>query len=285
LWQTDPRISDLDLIDAFHKYGCAIKIFENADFGSNYPHSNKFYAMLSLPGSEPFVFLDSDVILTGPLHPERLDFARPALRPAESTWPRHDRRGRGSGDPRTIGEVWRSLYEFFDLDPSPYFDSDRGENRHQCFPYYNAGFIYYTGPEPLAGAMLEMAKRLWTERPPALGSQPLTPWLDQIVLPLALARLGVPRSANTIHPVAKSAYHYHLPCFLLIRRPAIRIFAELSKDKDLLSVLNHDNGFRYYLSDEGKALVEKTYADFLASGEKEHKAFTTLLRSRAPILR
>jgi hypothetical protein len=279
-WHSDPRVSDPDLIDAFSRYDCEIIHFENVHFGSDYPHSNKFYSILSLPADEPFLFLDSDCIVLGPMRPETLGFAQPALRPATSVWPV------ARLNKYTAAEVWRSLYEFFELDPSGYFSAEHGDNAPQCYPYYSAGMMYYARAGLFGRTMLDMARRVWNEKPDIIRDQPLKPWLDQVVLPLALARLGVPRSRK-IDRIRKAVLFYQFPFFLMVRYDrAIERFSELSKDSRLVAILNHDRGFHYYLSDEGRRLVENIHSQFLNSPEKgNYPVFKDLMRRRAPMMR
>ena len=282
-WKTDPGLDDVELVEAFRRYDCEITPFDNADFGSRYPHSNKFYAILSLPADEPFMFLDSDTIVAGSMRAD-IDFARPVLRPAQSTWP-VKRRGSPS-----IGAIWRSLYDFFGLDPAPYFDAERGDKKHQCYPYYNAGLMYYERSGIFGSTMLQMAKRLWRKQPDALRRQPLNPWLDQIVLPLVLAKFGVPRIERR-DLLYKPTLHYRVPALLLLESGrAFKVFDSLSRQPGLVSVLSHDPGFRYYLSEEGREVVQRTFDEVMQSrdsdsGRTPHKAFLRLLRSRTSLLR
>src|SRR5437868_1260080 len=88
LWRDDPRVDDPDLLQSFARYNCEIVRFDNLDFGLRYPHSNKFYSILALPNSEPFLFLDSDGILVAPIRRENLNFQQPALLPAAASWPK-----------------------------------------------------------------------------------------------------------------------------------------------------------------------------------------------------
>jgi hypothetical protein len=279
-WESDPSVADTAALEAFRRYDCEIVSIDNADFGSAYPHANKFYAIGALPPDEPFLFLDSDSVLAAPMREGDLDFGRPSLKPAAPNFPV------AAGDGRTVGEVWRSLYAFFGVDAEPYRDRARADGEHQCYPYYNGGIVYYANAGSFARLWLEMAKRIWSERPAALAGQPLKPWLDQIVLPLVLARLGVPRAGepDRIH---KTVVHYHFPFYLQVRHAqAIALFDELSKDDRLMAVLRNDEGFRYYLSDEAKAIVREVHEEFWNSGKRGgYKAFQEALRHRVRMMR
>ena len=235
---------------------------------------------MSLPPSEPFLFLDSDIILTGRIEPRHFDFVRPGLTPAMPNWPIPKRSN------CTIAEIWESLYRYFDLDPSGYFDRSLGANTHQCYPYYQGNVIYSANAGRFGSLMLDMAKRLWAEQPEPVRRQKLTPWLDQIVLPLVLAGLGIARKAQP-DPCREIIMHYQYPLFLAVRNvEAMKCFEELRKDPVLESVLQHDEGFRYYMSAEGKEFAAKMYSEFLKSPMRGKKgAFKELMREKAPILR
>ena len=279
LWVDNPGIEDPALIRAFERYSCELVHFENADFGSNYPHSNKFYSILSLPPQEPFLFLDSDTLLLRPIRPDDFNFAVPGLKAAGPSWPI-------VGRSFSIKDIWESLYAFFGLEALPYRDDSQGADPHQLYPYYQGNVMYYARAGVFGETMLEMAKQLWQHQPEPVRDQPLKPWLDQIVLPLLLAKLGVPRRGSG-DPIRKVITHYEFPFFLLVQnRAAISCFATLSKDHSLLSVLQHDRGFAYYLSNEGREFVERSHAEFMNSFKKwDRRRFKEFMRRRAPMLR
>jgi hypothetical protein len=280
LWKRDPGVDDADLMNAFHQYDCETVFIDNSDFGSDYPHGNKFYAILSLPPEHPFMFLDSDTIVTGRLSLADFDFAQPRLKIANPNWPVL------GNSPYTVAEIWSSLYEFFGLDPAEYVDSNCDVNSHRCYPYYQANAMYFAEAGRFGSMMLEMAKQLWSQQPEPVQTQPLKPWLDQVVLPLVLAKLGVPRRSGR-DPIHSLVIHYEMPMFLMVRYArAIVAFRGLSQDARLMSVIRHDKGFDYFLSEEGRKLVENTYEEFAARGERiDYRAFKEVIRERAPFLR
>jgi hypothetical protein len=279
-WDNDPSLADPELLRLFKRYDCEVVPFDNAGFGSAYPHSNKFYAILSLPPEEPFVFLDSDSMLVAPIAPGALSFESPALKPGGPSWPVE------GADGRSIGEVWRALYAFFDIDPAPWRDLSRKDDDHQCYPYYNGGIVYHANARGFGELWLELAQRIWRERPAAIAGQPLKPWLDQIALPVLLAKLGIP-SGREPDPIHKTVVHYHFPFFLQVRHTkAVELFDELLKDSTLASVLQNDKGFRFYLSDDARKIVRDAHDEFLKSGRKGgYKAFQEKLRQRVPLMR
>lgn len=279
LWEQDPAIDDVEMLDAFKRYDCELVSFDNADFGSSYPISNKFYSILSLPPNERFLFLDSDTLLVAPMRPDSFNFSEPGLTDAMPNWP-------VARDGYTIAEIWESLYTLFGLDASAYFDPERGVNEHQCYPYYQGNVMFYERAGAFGREMLEMAKQLWREQPKPVQKQKLKPWLDQIVLPLVLAKLGAPRRKKS-DSFRDVIVHYQYTIFLTVRNArAIECFGELTKDPRLVSVLNHDEGFRYFMSEEGRERTKRDFAEFLASPERGKKgAFKEFMRRRAQVLR
>ena len=131
-----------------------------------------------------------------------------------------------------------------------------------------------------------MARRVWFERPDALEDQPLKPWLDQIVLPIALAQLGIPRS-EVPDPIHKAIIHYHFPFYLQVRYArAERLFADLSKDNTLSSVFQHAPGFHTSMSEEGQNIVREVYETIWSNPEnRNYKAFEKELRRRVLVMR
>jgi hypothetical protein len=279
-WEKDPAIRDAELLRGFRRYDCELAEFDNSDFGSSYPHANKFYSIARVPTGEPFLFLDSDSVLTAPIEAGDLSPDRPALKRGGGSWPV------AGEDGRSIGEVWRSVYAFFGIDPAPWRDPDRGDDEHQCYPYYNGGIVYHADAQAFAALWLEMALRLWRERPAAIAGQPIKPWLDQIVLPVVLARLGVTAEREP-DPIHKTVVHYHFPFYLQVRHArAAELFEKLTGDPTLAATLRADQGFRYYMSDEGRGLVRGLHDEFLRSGKQGgYKRFLEMLRPRVPLMR
>ena len=66
LWDKDPRISP-DLRAGLADLGAGIVPFESAHFGQAYPYGNKIEGLAALPAGEPFVFFDTDTLVTGDL--------------------------------------------------------------------------------------------------------------------------------------------------------------------------------------------------------------------------
>ena len=76
LWPRDPRMSP-EARAVLEALGATIVPFESQVFGQAYPYGNKIEALAALPDA-PFLFLDTDTLITGDLAALEMDFARPS---------------------------------------------------------------------------------------------------------------------------------------------------------------------------------------------------------------
>lgn len=185
LWPDDPRISDRGALEMFAALGAEILPFDSAHFGAEYPYGNKIEMLAGLPPQEPFVFFDTDTLITGDLTQVPFDFARPtaSLR-REGTWPKPELYGPGYTD------LWRSLYDKFGLDFESSLDPDQPDEYWKRYLYFNAGFFFYECPRVFGDLFRDYAVAIRNDPPQALCAQELHPWLDQIALPLVIHALG-----------------------------------------------------------------------------------------------
>lgn len=184
LWKDDPRITDTAIRARLQSYGVEILPFESTAFGDSYPYGNKIEALFALP-DEPFLFLDTDTLITGPLNRVQFEFARPsASMRREDTWPTQELYG------PTIAQIWKSLYDRFALEFDTSLDLTHPDGYWQRYLYFNAGWFYYQSPHRFGERFLEYALSFRDNPTPELVCQPLTPWLDQIALPLVIHSFG-----------------------------------------------------------------------------------------------
>jgi hypothetical protein len=189
-WDSDPRITSAPVRDLLEELGAEILAFENTYFGSAYPYGNKIEALLALPEGEPFVFFDTDTLVTGDLMSVPFDFDRPsASRKVEGTWPTLELYGPG------YTQIWKSLYDKFGLDFQSSLDLSWPDEYWRRYLYFNAGFFYYKCPKLFGERFLEYANEIRWNAPPELVCQPLDPWLDQVALPLVIHSFGGGRDA------------------------------------------------------------------------------------------
>ncbi|MEX0276417.1 MAG: hypothetical protein AB3N19_02760 [Ruegeria sp.] len=189
-WNTDPGIQNPDVLKALDHLGAEIVRFDNHVFGEQYPQGNKIEALLALPENEPFVFFDSDTLITGELSDVPFDFDRPgASLKVEGTWPKPTLYGPG------YEAIWRALYDRFGLDFESSLDTSQPDGYWRRFLYFNAGYFYYKCPRLFGARFLEFARVIRDEEIPELTGQKLEPWLDQVALPLVIHSFGGGRDA------------------------------------------------------------------------------------------
>lgn len=183
-WPNAPQIS-APIEDLLVQLGAEIVPFENKVFGASYPYGNKIEGLQVLPAGEPFVFFDTDTLITGDLSGVPFDFDRPSasLR-REGTWPEIELYGPG------YNEIWKSLYDLFDLDFESSLDLSQPDEYWQRYLYFNAGFFYYKCPKVFGETFTHVAATIRDTPPEPLVCQSLNPWLDQVALPLVIHSLG-----------------------------------------------------------------------------------------------
>ena len=190
LWDSDPRITDSALREALSELGAEFVPFDNQHFGSAYPNGNKIEMLSALPAGEPFVFFDTDTLITGDLAAVPFDFDRPsASLKREGTWPKPQLYGPG------YSALWKSLYDKFGLDFASSLDLSQPDEYWRRYLYFNAGFFYYRCPREFGDLFLRYALAVRDDPPVELCAQSFDPWLDQIVLPLVIHALGGGRDA------------------------------------------------------------------------------------------
>ena len=213
-WPADPRMTDAEAIALLTgELGAEILPFKNVHFGQTYAQGNKIEALLAMPRDEPFIFFDTDTLITGPLSAIPFDFDRPSasLR-VSATWPEPQLYGVGYTD------IWRSLYDRFDLDFSSSLDLREPDEYWRRYLYFNAGWFFHRCPHEFGARFLDYALAIRQEPGPELAAQSLDPWLDQITLPLVIHSLGGER--QTIPPGlldGETSCHYRTMPLLFAR--------------------------------------------------------------------
>ncbi|QFT59307.1 hypothetical protein FIU94_10765 [Sulfitobacter sp. THAF37] len=216
LWKSDPRIQAADVRAALADLGAEIVPFETRHFGSRYPYGNKIEMLTALPQGDPFVFFDTDTLITGDLAGVPFDFDRPSasLR-REGTWPIPQLYGPG------YTGLWQSLYDKFGLDFESSLDLSQPDEYWQRYLYFNAGYFYYRCPHVFGEKFLHYALAIRDSPPVELCAQSFDPWLDQIALPLVIHALGGGR--DTLPPGlldGSVTCHYRLLPLLYARESA-----------------------------------------------------------------
>lgn len=241
LWPDDPRVQDAGFLAALTDLGAEILPFESRVFGAAYPHGNKIEALAALPEA-PFLFLDSDTLITGALDRIAFDFAHPsASMRREGTWPEVPLYGPG------YHEIWKSLYDRFGLDIAPTLDLSQPEGYWQRHLYFNAGWFFHESPRAFGGRFLDYARSIRDDPPEALASQVLYPWLDQIALPLVIHSLGGGRPGPELDGLdGDVACHYRSLSMLYARESdrAVEVLETVCADKALKQLFKQYEPFR-----------------------------------------
>ncbi len=184
LWPADPRM-DEDTRALLADLGAEVLPFESRRFGAAYPNGNKAEGLAALPAGEPFVFFDTDTLVTGPLSGVPFDFARPAASMARTnTWPVIELYGPG------YTATWRALYDRFGLDFASSLDLSHPDEYWRRYLYFNAGWFFGPCPADFGRRLTDTMVAIRDDPPEALVCQPLYPWLDQIALPLVIHGMG-----------------------------------------------------------------------------------------------
>jgi hypothetical protein len=184
LWPSDPRMSEPVKV-FLTGLGAEIVPFESRHFGAAYPFGNKIEGLASLPEGEPFLFLDTDTLITGDLAAVPFDFSRPAASMRrEGTWPVEDLYWPG------YAVTWKSLYDRFGLDFDSSLDLAQPDEYWGRYLYFNAGWFFGADPKAFGERFLDYASKVRNDPPAEMALQPLDPWLDQVVLPLVIHSFG-----------------------------------------------------------------------------------------------
>lgn len=233
LWQGDPRM-DTGARAVLESLGATILPFQSQVFGQDYPYGNKIEALGVLP-DKPFLFLDTDTLITGPLSSLAIDFARPSASMRRSgTWPQLELYGPG------YTQIWKSLYDRFGLDFASSLDLAQPDEYWGRYLYFNAGWFFHESPRRFGARFLTYARSIRESRPDQLVLQELDPWLDQVTLPLVIHSFGGGRPGPGLAGLDGTVTCHYRTLPLLYAREAdrtVEVLEEVAKDQPLRKVL------------------------------------------------
>lgn len=243
LWPNNPAIQDeaaRELLTG--RLGATLHPFENKRFGAPYPHGNKLEALASLPKDRPFVFFDTDTLVTGPIDEIAFDFSSPSASMArEDSWPKPQLYGPG------YDAIWRALYERYNVPYEPTLDHSQPNEHWERYLYFNAGWFFYECPQAFAHRMIQIMTDVRDNTPPELAAQSLYPWLDQIALPIVVTDLGGGRPGEALEGLdGNISCHWRaLPLFYATAsEKQMTAFQELTAPNWLKKVLKTYDPFR-----------------------------------------
>lgn len=243
LWSGDPRIRSDGVRAALAELGAEIVPFENRHFGESYPHANKAEGLAAAPEGEPFLFLDTDTLVTGPLSALPFDFDRPAASMRrEGTWPVIELYGPG------YTAIWRALYDRFGLDFETSLDAAHPDEFWRRYLYFNAGWFFGPCPVAFGRRFTEIMREIRDDPPAELVCQPLFPWLDQIALPLVIHGLGGGRPGPELAPLddGRAACHWRVMPLLYARESdrVVDVLEQVAAPNRIKKVLKGYDPFR-----------------------------------------
>lgn len=245
LWEKSPAIHNQNARALIEKLGGEFLPFDCHHFGSAYPNGNKIEALLEMPKGEPFLFLDTDTLITGDIQLVPFDFDVPsASLKVEGTWPQPPLYGPG------YTGIWKSLYDRFGLDFETSLNRSHPDEYWRRYLYFNAGFFYYKCPKLFGERFLEYALSIRDHTPDALASQVLYPWLDQIALPLVIHSFGGRRDALPKGLMDGSVTcHYRLLPLLYAREAdhVVETLEEVSAPNEIKRVLKQYDPFKFMI--------------------------------------
>ena len=214
-WDTDPRMANAELRELLLDFGAEIVPFESKHFGENYPHGNKIEALAAMPKGEPFVFFDTDTLITGDLSKVKFNFNKPsASMRRTNTWPEIELYGPG------YNASWKSLYDRFGLDFASSLDLSQPDEYWERYLYFNAGWFYHRCPHEFGARFAEYAVEIRDNTPDALVCQSLDPWLDQVALPLVIHSFGGGRPGPELDGLdGDISCHWRVLALLYAREP------------------------------------------------------------------
>lgn len=257
-WANSDTRMPVPLRDALAGFGAEIRPFVARHFGKSYPYGNKIEALAVLPPDEPFVFFDSDTLVTGPLDRVGFDFTRPSASMRRSdTWPQPPLYGPG------YAAIWQSLYDRFGLDFRSSLDPAHPDEHWERYLYFNAG--WFLGPDPLAFGrrFLDWSLAIRDDPGEALACQSLDPWLDQVVLPLVIHSLGGGRPGPALDGLdGWASCHYRNLSLLYAREPdpVLDLIEELAADPRIAPLLRDEASLRLIRQGEGRRDIRPLFA-------------------------
>ncbi len=240
-WDNDPRMT-ADIRDVLLGLGAEIAPFENKHFGQSYPYGNKIEGLAAMPAGEPFVFFDTDTLITGDIESVPFDFSKPAASMKRSgTWPEEELYWPG------YTAIWRSLYNKFGLVFETSLDLSQPDEYWERYLYFNAGWFFGSDPKTFGARFLEYALAVRDNRPPELVIQSLDPWLDQIVLPLVIHSFGGGRPDESLNGLdGDVTCHYRvLPLFYARETDhAVKMMEEVAAPNKIKKWLKQYDAFK-----------------------------------------
>lgn len=242
LWPDDPTMSG-EIRAALTAQGATILPFEATAFGQTYPHGNKIEALCAMPAGRPFLFLDSDTLITDDLSCLTADFTRPAASMRRTgTWPEEELYWPG------YTATWKSLYDKFGLAGfEETLDTSQPDDYWERYLYFNAGWVIGPDAPAFGTRWRDWAVDIRDAPPEELVLQSLDPWLDQVALPLVVHSLGGGRPGPDLDGLdGDLTCHYRLLPLLYARESdhVVQVLEEVSAPNKIKKLLKQHEPFK-----------------------------------------
>lgn len=240
-WTADPRMPP-EVHAALASLEAEVAPFDSVHFGETYPYGNKIEGLAAMPAGEPFLFFDTDTLITGDLMTLKLDPGRPAASMnREGTWPVEELYWPG------YNAIWKSLYDRFGLDFESSLDLSQPDEYWQRYLYFNAGWFFGADPAEFGTRMLKYALAVRNDPTPEMVIQPLDPWLDQVVLPLVIHSLGGGRPGPELDGLdGDLSCHYRLLPLFYARASdrAVAVLEDVTSPNKIKKILKEYDPFK-----------------------------------------
>lgn len=274
LWPEDPRLPEGPVRALLCDLGAEFVPFHSRHFGAAYPYGNKIEGLAALPPG-PFLFLDTDTLVTGPLSAVPFDFARPAASMRrEGTWPQIELYGPG------YAQIWGALYRRFGLDFASSQDRTQPDEYWRRYLYFNAGWFFGADPQEFGARFRDMAVTIRDDPPPELALQVMDPWLDQVALPLVIHSFGGGRPGPDLDGMDGAVTcHWRTLPLLYAREPdaAVALVEDIAADPAIAAVFRKYPAFRKTIL-EGQGRRARALFDRSALPRREQVIRNTLKR-------
>jgi hypothetical protein len=121
--------------------------FDSRHFGASYPNGNKAEGLAALPGGRPFLFFDTDTLVTGPRLGDPLRLRPPlGLDGRTDTWPVIELYGPG------YAETWGRSTTASGSTSTGSLDLTQPDEHWRRYLYFNAGWFFGPCPRDLRRA-------------------------------------------------------------------------------------------------------------------------------------
>ncbi len=251
-WGSDPRISDPALRRALMDLGADIRPIPNSTWAEDYPNGSKIDALAAAPAGQNFAFFDTDTIFLAPLDLEFPFEAPTGSLKRSASWP--------NPGPLSRDAIWRGLYDHFEVAFEGTLDDAHPPEDWQRYLYFNAGFFCGSDARAFGARLRELALEVARGNIAALDGQAIYPWLDQIVLPLAIAEAGGGRNAAVAHTIDEElTCHWRVLALFYAREAAWKLEAmeRAARDPRICDLIaQYEPMRRLILEGEGQRMRE-----------------------------